>query len=41
MEVERDSIQQALDERERTDHFRRVLIKRILQRRRGEEALTD
>lgn len=41
MEAERDSIQGALDERERTDHFRRVLIKRILQRRRGEQPQPD
>lgn len=34
MEVERDYIQMALDERERTDHFRLMLVKRVLQRKR-------
>jgi len=35
MEMERDYIQLALDERERTDHFRLMLVKRVLQRKRG------
>ncbi len=35
LEAERDFIQLALDERERTDHFRFKLVKRILERKRG------
>jgi V/A-type H+-transporting ATPase subunit D len=35
MIAERDFIQMALDERERADHFRLMLVKRVLQRRRG------
>jgi V/A-type H+/Na+-transporting ATPase subunit D len=38
---ERDFIQMALDERERADHFRLMLVKRVLQRRRGEEITQD
>jgi V/A-type H+-transporting ATPase subunit D len=34
LEAERDFIQMALDERERSDHFRFKLMKRILERRR-------
>jgi V/A-type H+-transporting ATPase subunit D len=34
LEAERDSIQLALDERERSDHFRLKLMKRILERKR-------
>jgi V/A-type H+-transporting ATPase subunit D len=37
MIAERDFIQMALDERERTDHFRLILVKRVLQRRRDSE----
>lgn len=39
LEVERDMIQTALDERERADHFRLKLMKRILERKRGAENL--
>lgn len=35
LEAERDFIQAALDERERSDHFRLKLVKRILERKRG------
>jgi len=35
LESERDFIQIALDERERADHFRLKLMKRILERKRG------
>jgi V/A-type H+-transporting ATPase subunit D len=35
LEAERDFIQLALDERERSDHFRFKLMKRILERKRG------
>ena len=35
LEAERDFIQMALDERERSDHFRLKLVKRILERKRG------
>ena len=38
LEAERDSIQMALDERERADHFRLKLVKRVLERRRVAEA---
>jgi len=39
LEAERNFIQMALDERERADHFRLKLVKRILERRRfAEEA---
>jgi len=34
LEAERDFIQMALDERERSDHFRLKLVKRILERKR-------
>ena len=34
LETERDFIQMVLDERERTDHFRFKLVKRILERKR-------
>jgi vacuolar-type H+-ATPase subunit D/Vma8 len=34
LETERDFIQMALDERERGDHFRFKLMKRILERKR-------
>jgi len=37
LEAERDMIQTALDERERADHFRLKLMKRILERKRGAE----
>ena len=37
LEAERDLIQTALDERERADHFRLKLMKRILERKRGAE----
>jgi V/A-type H+-transporting ATPase subunit D len=37
LEAERDYIQIALDERERTDHFRLKLVKRILERKRAHE----
>lgn len=37
LEADRDFIQLALDERERADHFRLKLIKRILKRRRSVE----
>lgn len=37
LEAERDFIQMALDERERADHFRLKLTKRILERKREEE----
>ena len=36
LESERDFIQMALDERERSDHFRLKLVKRILERKRTE-----
>lgn len=36
LEAERDFIQMALDERERSDHFRLKLVKRILERKRTE-----
>jgi V/A-type H+-transporting ATPase subunit D len=35
LEAERDYIQNALDERERADHFRFKLMKRLLERRRA------
>lgn len=35
LEADRDFIQMALDERERADHFRLKLMKRILERKRG------
>ncbi|MEJ2597981.1 MAG: V-type ATP synthase subunit D [Anaerolineales bacterium] len=35
LETEKDFIQMALDERERTDHFRFKLMKRFLERKRG------
>jgi len=35
LEAERDFIQMSLDERERADHFRLKLMKRILERKRG------
>jgi V/A-type H+-transporting ATPase subunit D len=38
LEAERDFIQMALDERERADHFRLKLMKRILEQRREPEA---
>jgi V/A-type H+-transporting ATPase subunit D len=34
LEDERDFIQTALDERERSDHFRLKLVKRILEQKR-------
>jgi V/A-type H+-transporting ATPase subunit D len=34
LEAERDVIQMALDEQERTDHFRFKLMKRILEKKR-------
>jgi V/A-type H+-transporting ATPase subunit D len=34
LEAELDFIQMALDERERSDHFRLMLVKRILERKR-------
>jgi V/A-type H+-transporting ATPase subunit D len=37
LEEERNFIQIALDERERTDHFRFKLMKRFLERKRGGE----
>ncbi len=37
LEAERDFIQMALDERERADHFRLKLMKRILEQRRAPE----
>jgi len=37
LEAERDFIQMALDERERSDHFRLKLVKRILERAREAE----
>jgi V/A-type H+-transporting ATPase subunit D len=37
LEAERDFIQMTLDERERTDHFRFKLMKRLLERRRAEQ----
>jgi len=37
LESERDFIQMALDERERSDHFRLKLMKRLLERKRGLE----
>ena len=37
LEAERDYIQIALDERERTDHFRLKLVKRILERKRARD----
>ena len=37
LETEKDFIQMALDERERTDHFRFKLMKRFLERKRGLE----
>ena len=40
LEAERDFIQMALDERERADHFRFKLMKRILERKRGTETNT-
>ena len=35
LEAERDTIQMALEERERADHFRLKLVKRALERKRG------
>ena len=40
LEAERDFIQIALDERERTDHFRFMLMKRILEWHRGSQEIT-
>jgi len=37
LEAERDFIQMALDERERADHFRLKLVKRVLERKRDLE----
>ncbi|MDT8307160.1 MAG: V-type ATP synthase subunit D [Anaerolineae bacterium] len=37
LKAERDRIQTALDERERADHYRLKLMKRILERKRGVE----
>lgn len=37
LEEERDYIQIALDERERTDHFRLKLVKRVLERKRARD----
>lgn len=37
LEAERDMIQMALDEQERSDHFRFKLMKRILEKRRAEQ----
>jgi V/A-type H+-transporting ATPase subunit D len=37
LETEHDYIQIALDERERTDHFRLKLVKRILERKRARD----
>ncbi len=37
LEAERDQIQMALDERERTDHFRLKLVKRSLEKKRRTE----
>lgn len=37
LEADRDFIQLALDERERADHFRLKLVKRILERKRSKE----
>jgi len=37
LEAERDFIQMALDERERSDHFRLKLVKRVLERSREQE----
>jgi len=37
LEAERDYIQIALDERERTDHFRLKLVKRVLERKRARD----
>jgi V/A-type H+-transporting ATPase subunit D len=37
LKSEQDFIQLALDERERSDHFRLKLVKRILERKRGNE----
>jgi V/A-type H+/Na+-transporting ATPase subunit D len=39
LKAERDQIQMALDERERADHFRLKLMKRILERKREAERL--
>jgi V/A-type H+-transporting ATPase subunit D len=39
LEAERDAIQTALDERERADHFRLKLMKKILERKRGAEGV--
>jgi H(+)-transporting ATP synthase subunit D len=35
LEVERDYIKMALDERERSDHFRLKLMKRLLERKQA------
>jgi len=35
LKAERDFIQMTLDERERADHFRMKLVKRVLERKRG------
>jgi V/A-type H+-transporting ATPase subunit D len=40
LEAERDYIQAALDEHERSDHFRLKLVKRILERRRDAVSAT-
>ena len=40
LEAERDYIQAALDEHERSDHFRLKLVKRILERRRKSVSAT-
>jgi V/A-type H+-transporting ATPase subunit D len=39
LEAERDYIQATLDEHERSDHFRLKLVKRHLERKRGEQAV--
>lgn len=39
LEAERDFIQMALDERERSDHFRLKLVKRALERKKEEQEI--
>jgi V/A-type H+/Na+-transporting ATPase subunit D len=39
LQAERDQIQTALDERERADHYRLKLMKRIMERKRGAERI--
>jgi len=39
VEAECDYIQMTLDERERSDHFRLKLVKRNLERKRGDELI--